>query len=77
MDVKKYHGIWRCELHEGDAVLWLALAETWAPFKVESDGTVRKAGEMGICLVVVREVVQGRIDGAEPPGVLWEEMGRV
>lgn len=77
VDVKKYNGICRCELHEGNAVLWLALAIIRAPFKVETDGTVRKSGEEGICLVVVCEVEQSGASGAVPPGILWEEMGCV
>lgn len=77
MDVKKYDGICRCELHEGDAVLWLTLAVIRAPFKVEADGTVRKSGEVVICLVVVCEVEQSGAVGAVPPGVLGEEMGCV
>lgn len=56
MDMKKYHGVCCCELHEGDAVLWLALAEIRAPFEIEANGAMRQAGEEGVCLVVVCEV---------------------
>lgn len=73
IDVKQYHGISGCELHEGDAVLLLALAEIRAPFEVEAEVAVRKAGEVGICFVVVCEVEQGWAGGTVPPGVLGEE----